>query len=82
MARFRLVRSDEMRATHVPLTMIAYDCFFQISENDDLPTNVCRKCMDNVNNWHIFKSVCERTQNKLESLIKDGNQLEQVGLFF
>ncbi|XP_013190434.2 zinc finger protein 850 [Amyelois transitella] len=56
------------------------DCVsVQISENDDLPTNVCRKCMDNVNNWHIFKSVCERTQNKLESLIKkDGNQLEEV----
>lgn len=54
---------------------------FQISENDDLPTNVCRKCMDNVNNWHIFKKVCERTQNKLESLIKkDGSQLEEVGL--
>lgn len=35
--------------------------------------------MDNVNNWHIFKSVCERTQNKLELLIKrDGSQLEEV----
>ncbi|KAM3963430.1 uncharacterized protein ACR2FA_002368 [Aphomia sociella] len=56
------------------------DCVsVQISENDDLPTNVCRKCMDNVNNWHIFKGVCERTQNKLESLFnKDGNQLEEV----
>lgn len=56
------------------------DCVsVQITENDDLPTNVCRKCMDNVNNWHIFKSVCERTQNKLESLLKkDGNQLEEV----
>ncbi|XP_053625048.1 zinc finger protein Xfin-like [Plodia interpunctella] len=56
------------------------DCVsVQISKNDELPTNVCRKCMNNVNNWHIFKSVCERTQNKLESLIKkDGNQLEEV----
>lgn len=36
--------------------------------------------MDNVNNWHIFKSVCERTQNKLQSLLnKDGSQLEEVG---
>ncbi|XP_075969341.1 uncharacterized protein LOC142972268 isoform X2 [Anticarsia gemmatalis] len=35
--------------------------------------------MDNVNNWHIFKNVCERTQNKLQSLIsKDGSQLEEV----
>ncbi|XP_072943991.1 uncharacterized protein [Epargyreus clarus] len=56
------------------------DCVsVQISENDDLPTNVCRKCMDNVNNWHIFKTVCERTQNKLQSLInKDGSQLEEI----
>ncbi|KAL0841888.1 hypothetical protein ABMA28_014124 [Loxostege sticticalis] len=56
------------------------DCVsVQISENDDLPTNVCRKCVDNVNNWHIFKSVCERTQNKLELLIKkDGSQLEEI----
>ncbi|CAG9783599.1 unnamed protein product [Diatraea saccharalis] len=56
------------------------DCVsVQISENDDLPTNVCRKCMDNVNNWHIFKTVCERTQNKLELLIKkDGSQLEEI----
>lgn len=54
---------------------------FQINENDDLPTCVCRKCVNNVNNWHIFKNVCERTQNKLQSLIqKDGNQLEEVGL--
>lgn len=38
--------------------------------------------MENVNNWHIFKKVCERTQNKLHSLIKkDGSQLEEVGLF-
>lgn len=37
--------------------------------------------MDNVNNWHIFKDVCERTQTKLIQLInKDGNQLEEVGL--
>ncbi|XP_063821577.1 zinc finger protein Xfin-like [Ostrinia nubilalis] len=56
------------------------DCVsVQISENDDLPTNVCRKCVDNVNNWHIFKTVCERTQNKLELLIKkDGSQLEEI----
>ncbi|XP_050344895.1 zinc finger protein 850-like [Nymphalis io] len=56
------------------------DCVsVQISENDDLPTNVCRKCMDNVNNWHIFKTVCERTQIKLQSLInKESNQLEEV----
>ncbi|RVE54827.1 hypothetical protein evm_000594 [Chilo suppressalis] len=56
------------------------DCVsIQISENDDLPTNVCRKCVDNVNNWHIFKTVCERTQNKLELLIKkDGSQLEEI----
>ncbi|KAF9802253.1 hypothetical protein SFRURICE_008935 [Spodoptera frugiperda] len=54
------------------------DCVsIQINENDDLPTNVCRKCMDNVNNWHVFKTVCERTQNKLQSL-KDGSQLEEV----
>ncbi|CAH0604547.1 unnamed protein product [Chrysodeixis includens] len=54
------------------------DCVsVQINENDDLPTNVCRKCMDNVNNWHVFKNVCERTQNKLLSL-KDGSQLEEV----
>ncbi|XP_047021963.1 zinc finger protein Xfin-like [Helicoverpa zea] len=54
------------------------DCVsIQINENDDLPTNVCRKCMDNVNNWHVFKNVCERTQNKLQSL-KDGSQLEEV----
>lgn len=56
--------------------------FLQINENDDLPTNACRKCVDNVNNWHIFKTVCERTQNKLQSLIKkDGSQLEEVGFF-
>ncbi|CAH0720654.1 unnamed protein product, partial [Brenthis ino] len=56
------------------------DCVsVQISENDDLPTNVCRKCMDNVNNWHIFKTICERTQNKLQSLInKESNLLEEV----
>ncbi|KAG7307140.1 hypothetical protein JYU34_007285 [Plutella xylostella] len=56
------------------------DCVsVQITENDELPTCVCRKCMDNVNNWHIFKKVCERTQNKLQSLAKkDGNQLEEV----
>ncbi|KAG6440403.1 hypothetical protein O3G_MSEX001284 [Manduca sexta] len=59
--------------------VIAYDLLFQITENDDLPTNICRKCVDNVNNWHVFKSVCERTQNKLQSLInKDGSQLEEV----
>ncbi|XP_068629414.1 zinc finger protein 91-like [Battus philenor] len=56
------------------------DCVsVEITEDDDLPTNVCRKCCDNVNNWHIFKAVCERTQNKLQSLIKnDGSQLEEV----
>lgn len=56
------------------------DCVsVQINENDELPTNVCKKCLDNVNNWHIFKNVCERTQNKLQSLIaKDGSQLEEV----
>lgn len=58
------------------------DCVsVQINENDDLPTNVCKKCMDNVNNWHIFKSVCERTQNKLQSLInKEGSQLEEINV--
>ncbi|KAJ0180389.1 hypothetical protein K1T71_003793 [Dendrolimus kikuchii] len=58
------------------------DCVsVQINENDDLPTNVCKKCMDNVNNWHIFKSVCERTQNKLQSLInKEGSQLEEYNI--
>lgn len=56
---------------------------FQVNENDELPTNVCRKCVDNVINWHKFKNVCERTQNKLQSLInKDGSQLEEVGLTF
>lgn len=55
---------------------------FQINENDDLPTNVCRKCVDNVNNWHLFKTVCAKTQNKLLSLIrKDGSLLEEVGYF-
>ncbi|XP_022117022.2 zinc finger protein 91 isoform X2 [Pieris rapae] len=35
--------------------------------------------MDNVNNWHIFKSVCERTQNKLQSLInKESSHLEEI----
>lgn len=62
--------------------MIVAHYFFQISENDDLPTNVCRKCLDNVNNWHIFKTICERTQNRLQSFInKDSNLLEEVGLF-
>ncbi|XP_049866917.1 zinc finger protein 91-like [Pectinophora gossypiella] len=58
------------------------DCVdVQITENDELPTNVCKKCVDNVHNWHIFKSVCERTQNKLQSLIKkDGSQLEEVNI--
>ncbi|XP_073944251.1 uncharacterized protein [Choristoneura fumiferana] len=58
------------------------DCVaVQINENDDLPTNACRKCVDNVNNWHIFKTVCERTQNKLQSLIKkDGSQLEELNI--
>ncbi|XP_050666487.1 zinc finger protein 91-like [Leptidea sinapis] len=52
------------------------DCVsVQIHENDELPTNVCRKCVENVNNWHIFKSVCERTQNKLQSLINKGSSL-------
>lgn len=38
--------------------------------------------MDNVNNWHIFKAVCERTQNKLQSLNNKGSsQLEEVGIF-
>ncbi|CAH4032200.1 unnamed protein product [Pieris brassicae] len=56
------------------------DCVsVQINENDELPTNVCRKCMDNVNNWHIFKSVCERTQNKLQSLINnESSHLEEI----
>ncbi|XP_045491039.1 zinc finger protein Xfin-like [Colias croceus] len=56
------------------------DCVsVQINENDELPTNVCRKCLDNVNNWHIFKTVCERTQNKLQSLIhKESSHLEEV----
>ncbi|CAG9585667.1 unnamed protein product [Danaus chrysippus] len=56
------------------------DCVsVQIRENDDLPTNVCRKCMDNVNNWHIFKAVCERTQNRLLSFLnKESDQLEEV----
>lgn len=83
-ARFRVVRSDE---TFLPVVLHLWlaDCvwcyviIFQISENDDLPTNVCRKCMDNVNNWHIFKTVCEKAQNKLESLKKGGSQLEEVG---
>lgn len=58
------------------------DCVaVQINENDGLPSNACRKCVDNVNNWHIFKTVCERTQNKLQSLIKkDGSQLEEVNI--
>lgn len=39
--------------------------------------------MDNVNNWHIFKTVCAKTQNKLQSLIKkDGSLLEEVGYFW
>ncbi|XP_014368097.2 zinc finger protein Xfin [Papilio machaon] len=56
------------------------DCVsVEINEDDDLPTNVCRKCCDNVNNWHIFKDICERSQNKLQRLIKnDGSQLEEV----
>ncbi|XP_047510387.1 zinc finger protein 850-like [Pieris napi] len=56
------------------------DCVsVQINENDELPTNVCRKCLDNVNNWHTFKSVCERTQNKLQSLInKESSHLEEI----
>ncbi|XP_045785880.1 zinc finger protein Xfin-like [Maniola jurtina] len=58
------------------------DCVsVQISENDVLPTNVCRKCMDNVNNWHIFKAVCERSQNKLQSLTnKESSQLEELNI--
>ncbi|XP_023941974.2 zinc finger protein Xfin [Bicyclus anynana] len=58
------------------------DCVsVQISENDDLPTNVCRKCVDNVNNWHIFKAVCERSQNKLQSLTnKESSQLEELNI--
>ncbi|GBP85909.1 hypothetical protein EVAR_65244_1, partial [Eumeta japonica] len=37
------------------------------------------KCLDNVNNWYIFKKICERTQTKLLALIKkDSNLLEEV----
>ncbi|XP_039746495.1 zinc finger protein 91-like isoform X2 [Pararge aegeria] len=37
--------------------------------------------MDNVNNWHIFKAVCERSQNKLLSLTnKDSSQLEELNI--
>ncbi|XP_068629525.1 uncharacterized protein [Battus philenor] len=56
------------------------DCVsVEVTEDDYFPTNVCKKCHDNVNNWHIFKAVCERTQNKLQTLIKiNGIQLEEV----
>lgn len=39
--------------------------------------------MDNVNNWHIFKAVCERTQNRLLSFLnKESDQLEEVSLVY
>ncbi|XP_028030366.1 zinc finger protein 91-like [Bombyx mandarina] len=75
---FPTTSSDDSEP-HVLASKIKDCVSVEITENDDLPTNVCKKCMDNVNNWHIFKDVCERTQTKLIQLInKDGNQLEEV----
>lgn len=39
---------------------------FQISSTDKISTLICANCVKQVNQWHIYKESCLRSQNKLK----------------
>lgn len=50
----------------------------QVDEDDGLPTQICKKCVNNVNNWYAFKKVCDDSQLKLQNWLNGDGSGESV----
>ncbi|KZC09648.1 Zinc finger protein 91 [Dufourea novaeangliae] len=42
----------------------------QISATDKLTTQICAQCVKSVNQWHIYKELCLRSQDKLHQWLE------------
>lgn len=64
------------------LTLCDWSLFcLQIIESDGLPTQICTKCVCNVNNWHTFKKVCNDAQTKLRDWVNSESSSAQVRIY-
>lgn len=53
---------------------------FQILTSDYLPTNVCFKCISEIQNWTKFKTLCDQSQKMLLKTIKTETAENTVAL--
>ncbi|XP_077302653.1 uncharacterized protein LOC143923046 [Arctopsyche grandis] len=49
----------------------------QVDEDDGMPSQICKKCLSNVNNWYAFKKVCEDSQLKLQDWLNGDGSADQ-----
>ncbi|XP_076626737.1 uncharacterized protein LOC143344505 [Colletes latitarsis] len=60
-----------MQDSPVPLATKIQACLsIQILATDRLSTDICEKCVKNVNQWHNYKEACLRTQDKLHQWLE------------
>lgn len=59
---------------------IIFFSIFQVDEDDGLPTQICKKCVNNVNNWYAFKKICEDSQQKLQNWLNGDGSGEPVNI--
>ena len=64
--------------TVVEIAGIIFFSIFQVDEDDGLPTQICKKCVNNVNNWYAFKKICEDSQQKLQNWLNGDGSGESV----
>jgi Zinc-finger associated domain (zf-AD). len=55
---------------------------FQVYVEDNLPSQVCKGCMDQVNNFSNFKLQCEKSYETLKQywIKQEDNNTEEVKL--
>lgn len=65
---FQLKLSDLYCVSDFPLTY-SFDFFFQITQDDGLPTGICAMCYDKITGYATFYQQCHDTQDRLQEFL-------------
>ncbi|XP_071855823.1 uncharacterized protein [Bombus fervidus] len=69
----------ETEDSPVPIASKIQACLsIQILITDKLSTKICAQCIKNVNEWHIYKETCLRSQDKLHRWLEQHMQPNPV----
>lgn len=61
-------------------TELCFTLFFQVDENDGLPSKICLQCVNQISSAYTFKQRCEESDATFRKLVQKNNALQESSI--